>query len=103
MLNDAMRRQALHDGLAVGMHAAVEGTRTEGDPGEFVNTWRGQSEALTLVLDGAAVEAMVADAVRWAERITLCVTAPHSERGSSPFWGELLARSTKCDRIYVRR
>jgi sigma-70-like protein len=103
MINDALRRQALHDGSAAEMRASVERASVEHDAGARVSPWRGEPEALTLVLDGSEVDALVAEAARWAERITLCVTAPQSDRGRLPFWGELLARSSKCDRVYVRR
>jgi hypothetical protein len=103
MINDALRRQALHDGSAAQKRASVERAAGAQDSGARMSIWRGERESLTLVLDGAEVDALVADAARWAERITLCVTAPQSDRGRLPFWGELLARSTKCDRIFVRR
>jgi hypothetical protein len=54
------------------------------------------------VRDGSDFEAMLAEAASWADRITLCVTASRRESASLPWWGELLARSAKCDRIYLR-
>ena len=67
------------------------------------SAWAAPSEQLGLVLESGAIDAMVAEAAAWAERITVCVTAPDSQRGGLAFWGEVLARSPKCDRIFVRR
>ncbi|MEY4551655.1 MAG: hypothetical protein RL685_7850, partial [Pseudomonadota bacterium] len=69
----------------------------------LASAWQGDTERLQLVLDASGFERMVADAAAWAERITLCLTAPQSQRGSLPWWRELLARSSKCERIYLRR
>jgi hypothetical protein len=68
-----------------------------------VSVWRGESESLTLVTDGVELPRLIADAAVWAERITLCVTAPQSERGALAWWRELFARSSKCDGVYVRQ
>jgi Sigma-70, region 4 len=65
--------------------------------------WRAEPDALTLVKDGAELPALLAEATSWAERITVCVSAPASERGTSPWWRELLARNTKIDGVYLRR
>jgi hypothetical protein len=67
-----------------------------------VSAWRAEADSPTLVSQGAEFHAMVAEAVIWAERITCCTTAPRSERGTLPWWRELLARSSKCDAIFVR-
>jgi hypothetical protein len=67
------------------------------------SAWPDASDQLALVLDGSRFEAMLAEAASWADRITVCVTAPHSQHGALPWWGELLARGSKCDRIYLRR
>ncbi|MEY2932572.1 MAG: hypothetical protein RL033_3321 [Pseudomonadota bacterium] len=69
----------------------------------LASAWQGDTERLQLVLDASGFERMVADAAAWAERITLCLTAPQSQRGALPWWRELLARSSKCERIYLRR
>jgi hypothetical protein len=68
-----------------------------------VSAWRAEADDLALVSQGAELHAMVAEAAIWAERITCCLTAPHSERGTLPWWGELLARSSKCAGMYVRQ
>jgi hypothetical protein len=67
-----------------------------------VSAWRAEADNPTLVSQGAELHAMVAEAAIWAERMTCCVTAPRSERGTLPWWRELLARSSKCDAIFVR-
>lgn len=67
------------------------------------DAWQGGAERLQLVLDSSRIEHMVAEAAAWAERITLCMTAPQSQRGALPWWRELLSRSSKCERIYLRR
>jgi hypothetical protein len=67
------------------------------------SAWPEPSDTLALVLDGSRFEGMMAEAASWADRITVCVTAPHSQHGDLPWWGELLARGSKCDRIYLRR
>lgn len=67
-----------------------------------VSAWRGESESLTLVTDGVELPRLIADAAAWAERITLCVSGPQSERGTLAWWRELFARSSKCDGVYVR-
>lgn len=67
------------------------------------NSWHDDAGRLQLVLDSSRVEPLVAEAAAWAERITLCMTAPQSQRGALPWWRELLSRSSKCDRVYVRR
>ncbi len=92
---DAARRLAVDNGS---FHAIA--AQAASPP---ASSWTGETERLALVLDAARFDAMLSEATRWAERITLCVTAPQSQRGAAPCWGELLARSTKCDRIYVRR
>lgn len=92
---DAARRLVLADGT---LRAAAVDTI-----GSAASAWTHEAEKLELVLEASRFDSMLAEATRWAERITLCVTAPQSQRGDSPWWGELLARSTKCDRIYVRR
>ncbi len=104
---DAARRLDLSDGSS----RVVAGDTAAS---AAASAWSQHAERLELVLDAARFESMLTEATRWAERITLCVTAPQSQRSSSPsvgsrggsgraWWGELLARSTKCDRIYVRR
>jgi len=65
--------------------------------------WQGEAERLELVLETAGFDHLVAAAAAWADRITLCLTAPESERGSLPWWQELFARSAKWDRVYLRR
>lgn len=68
-----------------------------------VSAWRGANESLTLVTDGAELPRLVAEGAVWAERITLCVSAPQSERGAFAWWRELFARSSKCAAVYVRQ
>jgi hypothetical protein len=67
-----------------------------------VSGWREESETLSLLSQAGEFPAMVAEAASWAERITLCVSAPQSELGSLPWWRELIARSSKCTGVYVR-
>jgi hypothetical protein len=67
-----------------------------------VSAWRAEPETLSLLSQADDFPAMVAEAASWAERITLCVTAPQSELGNSPWWRELIARSSKCTGAYVR-
>jgi hypothetical protein len=98
MMNDAVQRLVLFRGSAFGANAADELGSNAGS-----GAWHDAAEQLALVGDAARFEAMLAEATSWAERISVCVTAPQSQRGNLPWWGELLARSTKCDRIYVRR
>ena len=93
---DAARRLVLGDGSF--RAAAVDAAGSKA-----ASVWTYEAERLELVLDASRFESMLIEATRWAERITLCVTAPQSQRGTSGWWGELLARSTKCERIYVRR
>lgn len=71
--------------------------------GAAASVWVDTGEALSLVLDAARFEAMFAEAATWADRIVVCVTAPQSQRGVMPLWSELLARSSKCERVLVRR
>jgi hypothetical protein len=71
--------------------------------GTASSAWRAEPGGLVLVRDGGELPGLLAEAVTWAERITVSVTAPQSARGSSAWWRELLARNTKCDAIYVRR
>jgi hypothetical protein len=104
MINDALRQQAIIEGTFarvvapdLAMVADLRGAASR------ASAWTVEPDRLELLLDAAEVDVVVAEAARWAERITLCVTAPHSQHGSSPLWGELLARGTKCDRIMVRR
>jgi hypothetical protein len=94
-MNDAARWPVLHDVLSSRARALSNGA--------VPNAWLGAPDSLSLVLDSAELPSLVAQAASWAERITLCVTAPESEHGSSPWWRELLARNTKCDAVYVRR
>lgn len=104
MINDALRQQALHDGTSARAVTSDLAAMLELEgPASRTSAWTGEVDRLELVLDAAEVDVIVAEAARWAERITLCVTAPHSQHGSSPLWGELLARGTKCDRVMVRR
>ena len=104
MINDALRQQAFHDGTSARVAVPDRATVAElTQPASRASAWAGEADRLELVLEAAEVDTLVAEAARWAERITLCVTAPHSQHGSSPLWGELLARGTKCDRIMVRR
>ncbi len=67
------------------------------------SSWHGDAAGLQLVLESSSFEHRVAEAAAWAERITLCLTAPQSQRGALPWWRELLSRSSKCERIFVRR
>jgi hypothetical protein len=67
-----------------------------------VSGWHAEADSPALVSQGAEFHAMVAEAAIWAERMTCCVTAPRSQRGTLPWWRELLARSSKCDAILVR-
>src|SRR6187431_2855689 len=100
MLNDALRQQAFHDGTSA--RVVVPDLMSPASLPSRASAWTGEAGRLELVLDASTVDATVAEAARWAERITLCVTAPHSQQGSSPLWGELLARSTKCASVLVR-
>ncbi|HTV17669.1 MAG TPA: hypothetical protein VMG12_03335, partial [Polyangiaceae bacterium] len=68
-----------------------------------MSAWRAESESLTLVTDGSELPRLIAEAAAWAERITLCVSAPQSERGTASWWRELFARSSKLDGVYVRQ
>jgi hypothetical protein len=90
---EAVRWPVLHDDSILGSEA----------PPRAPSAWRGVPGGLALVQDVGEVPAMLTEAATWAERISACVSAPQSARGSSPWWRELLARSTKCDGFYVRR
>ncbi|HVZ34630.1 MAG TPA: hypothetical protein VG963_19510, partial [Polyangiaceae bacterium] len=79
------------------MPSAKEGS------GPALADWSSVGEQLNLVLERSRFEAMLAEAARWADEITLCLTAPDSQHGSLPWWSELLARSAKCASIQVRR
>ncbi len=68
-----------------------------------MSAWRAEAQGLTPVESGAELPVMIAQAASWAERITCCVTAPHSERGALPWWRDLLSRCSKCDAVYVRQ
>src|SRR5262245_55719660 len=93
---DAARWPVLHD--------ASRGARVSSDEMMAgVSAWRAEPESLSLVTDGAELPRMIAEAAAWAERITLCVSAPQSERGTLAWWRELFARSSKCDGVYVRQ
>src|SRR5688572_18618649 len=85
--------------------APLESSDMRASPGSVsqANAWQGDAAGLQLVLEAGSFEQRVAEAAAWAERITLCLTAPHSQRGALPWWRELLSRSSKCERIYVRR
>lgn len=67
------------------------------------SAWLDPVETLSLVRDGSRFEVMLGEAASWADAITLCVTAPQSALASAPWWGELLARASKCEHIYLRR
>lgn len=109
MNNDALRQPTLrHSSLDDGTSARVVASDLAAvaelkGPVSRASAWTSDVGRLELVLDAAEVDVIVAEAARWAERITVCVTAPHSQQGRSPLWGELLARATKCDRVLVRR
>lgn len=94
-MNDAARWPVLHDALSSRAQALSRGAAP--------SAWLGAPDSLSLVLDSGELPSLVGQAASWAERITVCVTAPESERGSAPWWRELLARNTKCDAVYVRR
>jgi Sigma-70, region 4 len=96
-MSDAARRPVLLPASAPGSPAAEEADSSSD------GAWPGEAEQLSLVLDASRFDRIVAEAAAWADRITLCLTAPHSQRGSLPWWQELLARSSKCERIYLRR
>lgn len=97
-MKDAARWPVLHD---VSSFRARAPTAAAG--AVAASAWNGQPGVLSLLLDASEIQAMVAEAAAWAERIAVCVTAPQSERGTHPWWMELLARSTKCTSIQVRR
>lgn len=97
MTGDAARQQGSERNSALQAYAHTA-NRAPVD-----SAWSEVGEGLGLVLEPERFETLVAEAAVWAERVTLCVTAPQSQQGSLPWWGELLARSSKCDHIYVRR
>jgi hypothetical protein len=97
-MKDAARWPMLQDVSST--RARAPNTAPGGAP---ASTWNTEPGALSLLLDASEIQAMVAEAAAWAERIAVCVTAPQSERGTHPWWMELLARSTKCTSIQLRR
>lgn len=96
-MNDAARWPVLHDASARGGKSLTDDLHSR------VSAWRAEPEALALLTQGAELSLLVGDAASWAEQITLCLTAPQSERGTLPWWRELLARSSKCAGTYVRQ
>jgi hypothetical protein len=58
---------------------------------------------LDLVLDPARLNALLVEATRWSDRITLCLSAPHSEHGGIPAWMELLDARKKYERVIIHR
>ncbi|HEU4583695.1 MAG TPA: sigma factor-like helix-turn-helix DNA-binding protein [Polyangiaceae bacterium] len=54
-----------------------------------------------LIGEPARFGTLLGEAVQWCDRITLCLAAPRSEQGTAQPWSELLAASTKYDRIFV--
>jgi hypothetical protein len=106
---EAVKCRVLHDD-AGSRRDAEDGTMSNAgvsdggvSDGTRSSAWRAEPGGLVLVRDSAELPPLLADAVAWAERITVSVTAPQSARGTSAWWRELLARNTKCDAIYVRR
>jgi hypothetical protein len=97
-MTDAARWPILHDVSRSSARAPNE--MAGGTP---ASTWTAEPGALSLLLDTSEIQAMVAEAATWAERIAVCVTAPQSERGTHPWWMEVLARGAKCSSIQVRR
>lgn len=100
-MRDAARRLVAYDGSA--LRASALGAGHSARENRDSSAWLQEAESLSLVLDASRFEALLAEAAHWADRISACVTASQTERGNLPWWGELLARSTKCDRIYLRR
>ncbi|HKO95313.1 MAG TPA: hypothetical protein VJU61_29355, partial [Polyangiaceae bacterium] len=88
--------RALFEGTALAPFAA-------GTASAATSAWLSGENELGLVLDAEGFESKLAEAAAWAERITLCLTAPQSQRATLRGWRELLAHSAKCDGIYLRR
>jgi hypothetical protein len=99
-MTDAARWPILQDISSFGSLARAPNASTQAAPASH---WTAEPGALSLLLDASAIQALIAEAASWAERIEVCVTAPQSERGTHPWWMELLARNTKCGSIQVRR
>jgi Sigma-70, region 4 len=94
---DAVRWPVLHD------DSTAPSARQFAGQSAAPGVWRSPPDQLTLVTDSSELPALMAEAACWAERITACVSAPDSERGSGSWWRELLARSSKCEGVFVRR
>lgn len=54
-----------------------------------------------LITEAARFGTLLSEAVQWCERITLCISAPRSERGTVEAWSVLLAAHSKYDRVIV--
>lgn len=59
------------------------------------------SERIHLIAEAARFGTLLSAAVQWCERITLCLSAPRSERGTVDAWSDLLAARSKYDRVIV--
>jgi hypothetical protein len=97
-MSDAARRPGVSQ-----ISAARERTPEQLSSDAMTDGWRAEAERLELVLEPSGFDTLIAQAASWADRITLCVTAPQSQRGRLPWWQELFARSSKWDRVFLRR
>jgi hypothetical protein len=54
-----------------------------------------------LILDARRWSGLLVEAARWADHISLCLSAPNSEHGAVAVWRELLDARTKYERVII--